>query len=347
MLFSIVWLLFTLALALLCVKKRTYSRYDVPISPCRSEESTVSKGLLWSARGFFFLFCALWAALFLETVFPSFQSPSWLLSSNEPQQEKQFPYAAALFIVDRSGSMQTPLFGSKSRLDFAKECVRDVVQTVDKERQGKDVFGLMECARLAPLLVPLTRNRDFFDHILNQITPEKEIKLNGTALGYALFKGSFLLMALEQYAKRNNIETLPRDAKSLVIITDGVEEIHPEDYGHPFRSLPFKEAMLQARSFNIRVWYILIASGDRPSLPSFAKEKLLRLTESTHGGFIELLPSHNKEAALEQVSQSLISSIQLPKGMKQKPQNLLELKLGIMILSLVCMRFSEFGRYRL
>jgi len=234
---------------------------------------------------------------------------------------------------------------SGSRLDFAKKCVRDVIQGVDNERKGKDVFGLMECARLSPLIVPLTRNRDFFYQELKKIMPESEPRLNGTALGYALFKGTFLLVALEQYAKKNNIETLPRDAKSIVFITDGMEEINPQDFRHPFRSLPFKEALQQARAFHIRVWYILIAPTSHTLFSSFAKERLLQLAESTHGGFIELLPNQNKEAALEQVAKSLIESAEIPKNMKQAPQNVLELKIGFMILCLVAMRFSEFGRY--
>lgn len=339
----LVWLSATLVLYASCTKKRKITQHEIPLYPLVGDVSLLTSLLSRSVRFFFFLFCCLWSSLFLESVF-SFHSPSWLFTPSPTATEKTVPYSATLFIVDRSGSMKTPMNGSGNHLSCAKECVHQLINQIDKQRRGIDVFGLMACSRLSPILVPMTRNRGFFDQELRKIAPEEDPNLNGTALGYALFKGAFLLVALEQYAKKNDIERLPRDAKSIVFITDGLEEIHPFDYRHPFRSLPFQEALRQARAFHIRIWYILLGPTPMNYFSSFAKERLLQLTESTNGGFIELLPGQNKEAALERVSQSLLSSAQMPKGMKESMAPRLELKLLLLILCLAGMRFSEFGR---
>ena len=339
----LVWLSATLVLYASCTKKRKITQHEIPLYPLVGDVSLLTSLLSRSVRFFFFLFCCLWSSLFLESVF-SFCSPSWLFTSSSPNTEKSAPYSATLFIIDRSGSMKTPADGTEIRLSFAKQCVQQLINQVDKQGERKDVVGLMACARLAPILVPMTRNRDFFLRELKKISPEEDPNLNGTALGYALFKGAFLLVALEKYAQKNELEILPRDAKSIVVITDGLEEIHPFDYSHPFRSLPFREALRQAKAFHIRVWYILIGPTPTNYFSSFAKERLLQLTESTSGGFIELVPGQNKEAALERVSKSFLSSAQEPKGMKNVFSPSLDLKLLFLLLCLSGMRFSELGR---
>lgn len=308
--------------------------------------SRLSRSIRILSMLFFLLFCTLWASTFLSLFFPKLTSSSWLLFFDRERLEPRFAYSATLFIVDRSSSMKTAFNQSTSRLDFAKANVHELVNDIDSQGKGKDAFGLMACARIAPILVPMTRNRSFFFNEVSRLIPEENQQLNGTALGYALFKGVYLLEALEQYAQENRLETLSTKARSIVIITDGLEEPSPYDKGNPYRSMHMREALQQARALGIRVWYLVVAPPSADLASTVERKTLFDLAASTGGGYVELLSAEDSQRELQKIASVILASQEsIQEGVDT--QLLLGLEFACLCACLACMRLSEYVGYRI
>jgi len=204
---------------------------------------------------------------------------------------------ALFFVIDRSGSMGEPSSGAAlSKMDMVK---RDVQKFLEAEA-GEDLFGLMSFARAAMVRVPLSRDRDFFAHSLENMVPETEDVRNGTALGYAIFKSSCLIEACREFAKTKKSDHFVGQA--IVVITDGLEEPHPADRAHPFRSMRYERSLQYAKERGIKVYYINIDKKSYERMPFIDRENIRALVEATGGIYGEVSPSYSLERFLSQVS---------------------------------------------
>ncbi len=118
-----------------------------------------------------------------------------------------------MVVLDVSSSMASQDFGGKSRLEMAKEVVREFIK-----KRTSDRIGLMAFAASPFLLSPLTVDRQFLEEALDQIRIG-DIE-DGTAIGLAL---------ADAVAR---LEKGPAASKLVVLLTDGMNnkgEITPLD----------------------------------------------------------------------------------------------------------------------
>ena len=333
---------FILGLGLFYVvnRKRAAPSREIPLSLFSPPSTRTIDCFRAASRLFSFLFCLFFVTTSLSLLFPAFASSSWLIPFYPDRFKPAFSYSATLFIVDHSSSMETPFQGTETRLEFAKESVSNLVDLLDRDKKGKDEFGLIQCARLAPIIVPMTRNRDFFLKKLNAMQPETKPLLNGSALGYALFKGLYLIEAMTQYAETNQLETLSKRARSIVILTDGFEEPNPLDKAHPFRFMHMKEALQLAQSLNIRVWYLVLAKPVQDLVSTSQQTILFRLASMTHGGYLELVSSADRDRAFQEIARSIQAYEESTKEGVDRPF-LFGIELILLILCFAIMRFFE------
>jgi Ca-activated chloride channel family protein len=242
--------------------------------------------------GSIFFIC--WAAIhwsvgsgFLERIFISEKSRVY----PSPTSSR-----ALFFVIDRSGSMNEPL-GNISKMDAVKEGVKGFLGG----ERGDDLFGLISFARAAMVQVPLSRDRAFFEHSLANISPETEDRYNGTALGYAIFKSVCLIEACRQFSKAEKEHHFIGQA--VIVITDGLEEPHPADRSHPFRSMPYERALQYARERNVRVHYLNIDKKSYEKMPFIDRDNLRRLVETTGGVYGEVSLTHSLEKLLSRVAE--------------------------------------------
>ncbi len=202
---------------------------------------------------------------------------------------------ALFFVIDRSGSMNEPL-GNVSKMDAVKEGVKGFLEG----ERGDDLFGLLSFARAAMVRVPLSRDRAFFKQSLAHISPETKDRYNGTALGYAIFKSVCLIEACRQFAKAEKESHFVGQA--VIVITDGLEEPHPADKSHPFRSMPYERALEYARQRGVRVHYLNIDKKSYEKMPFIDREDLRRLVQATGGVYGEVSLTHSLEQLLSRIS---------------------------------------------
>jgi len=206
---------------------------------------------------------------------------------------------ALFFVIDRSGSMAEPMPGSKQITKMDQ--IHHSVQTFVEKEVGDDLFGLVSFARAAMVRVPLSRDRSFFMQRLSTLYPETEEFRNGTALGYAIFKSVYLIEACRQFAQTQKETHFTGQA--LIVITDGLEEPHPADRNHPFRSMRYEQALRFAKEKGVRVYYLNIDKNSYERMSYSDRENLRKLVEATGGIYGEVPSSQKIEEVLGHIAQ--------------------------------------------
>lgn len=195
-------------------------------------------------------------------------------------------------------------------MELVKLDVRRHVLDLDRS-QMTNVLGLVAFARAARVLVPLSVDRQFFFSSLGSLTPETQIQLNGTAIGYAIFKTTELIVACRQFAQKSSLS--PNIiGQSIVVITDGIEEPNPADRAHPYRSMRISQAVRYATAQQVRVHCINVDKRGYQRLTLAERDTLRKLFEDTGGSYVEVTPTVTLGRALAQISQ------------EEKPRELLQ-----------------------
>ena len=165
---------------------------------------------------------------------------------------------ALYFLIDQSGSMAEKVVGAslqkQTKLTLAKDAVRGFLM-----QEGSDLVGLVAFARAAKTLSPLTLDRTQVSAELDALKPITEQRLNGTAIGYAIFKTVNTIVATKYFAERQKKAEKPVysiENQAIVVITDGLQAPHPDDRMHPFRYIPIQEALRYAEQNDIKVYFI-------------------------------------------------------------------------------------------
>jgi Ca-activated chloride channel homolog len=220
------------------------------------------------------------------------------------------PVKKIFFVVDRSGSMAEKLSDdtNQPKIDVVKESIASSVLQTQNPSAIHDLLGLAAFARTEQILVPLTNDREFFLEVLNSISPEIIEALNGTALGYALFKTSILIIACSEIAsKQTDLKGYTTFDSSIILITDGLEEPHPADFTDPYRSMQSLQALKICKDNHVQVHFINIDKTAFQRMSIDDRDALIEAVEATGGSYHEVLSKNQ----LQEVLNGLISQKEL------------------------------------
>ncbi len=237
--------------------------------------------------------------LVLALINPSL--PLTLLMFNQKQPLPRDGRVITL-IVDVSGSMVDP-FGTttESKISVAKKIATDLVQSLSAQSGNRqNIFGLSSLARTCFVDCPLTYDKKFLIEQIQKLQPITYDSMNGTALGYALFKTTEQILATQAYAKEIKAVSIPIDSEAVVIISDGINDPHPLDKQDPFRWMSVNDALGAAREAGIRVYFISVEpNGDAEYNQEL--NSMAALIENTKGRLFKAGPN----LSIEQVVQSI------------------------------------------
>jgi Ca-activated chloride channel homolog len=213
---------------------------------------------------------------------------------------------ALYLLADTSSSMLRPIFsnGSEvSKLDILKGAVTDVI----RNNNNKDFIGLIGFSRKAVILSPLTLDHEF---VLRKVKTLSQLEGHGTAIGYSLLKAShMMLQAVKSFPYKQQDSSY---IGSIVLFTDGSEEIHPQDINHPFRGMGVMEAAKELKEKKIKVHVVHIQFEEEEYLENFFFP-LRRLAEDTDGEFYI--------ASSEKNLHEVVKDISLSEGFWRLPEN--------------------------
>lgn len=176
-------------------------------------------------------------------------------------QEVEFSTeGVALYLVlDCSSSMQQPVSGIGSRIsrfEMLRALTRDFVN-----KRPRDMIGLIAFARTAQVLAPLTLDHQAILSQLMSLSPVSSPSEDGTAMGYALFKTVNLISAVKHYAQRvaaNRSASYDIQSVAVIVVTDGIPSVHPEDASHELRAMSMEQGAQSAAAAGIKTYIINI-----------------------------------------------------------------------------------------
>ncbi len=213
------------------------------------------------------------------------------------------------FVIDRSGSMAEPMPDSqqRSKMSVVKEGIEQCVTSIDDGGGQSDFMGLVTFARAARIDVPLSRDRSFLSDVIKKITPETVDRLNGTSIGYAIFKSVSLIIACRSFAgtEEERKEGSPLIGNTVILITDGLEEPNPADRSDPFRSMRTYQALDYARENKVRVNYVNVDKHSYQQLSQEERSRLVNAVEATGGRYFEVTIGQNLGQVMSQIAESV------------------------------------------
>lgn len=208
-------------------------------------------------------------------------------------------------VIDRSGSMSEPypMDRSLSKMKMVQQGVIQYIDSQDRSGGEFDFYGLVSFARAAQINVPLTRTHNAIVDEIRSLIPQTLDRLNGSAIGYAIYKTVYLLVACKQFAKEDlNDKDVNFRGQSMIVITDGIEEPNPADREDPFRSMRTVVALNIAKENGIRVHYINIDKNSYDRLSIEERDQLRAAVGATGGVYGEVSPAESFQSIMSQVA---------------------------------------------
>ena len=186
-----------------------------------------------------------------------------------------------MILVDLSGSMEEPDFGSKAkltRLDGAKQVLAKFVAQRSGDRLALTVF-----ADAAYLLMPFSQDQKLFLQLL------KETRLR--MAGAKTMLGDAIGFAYKHFVAepKNTLEKPQMQRRVLIVLTDG------NDSGS---LIPVREAAELAAEEDIRIYPILLGSHDAVGEQAIDEESLRDIATISGGVFYKA----GDERALKEIS---------------------------------------------
>lgn len=208
------------------------------------------------------------------------------------------------FVVDSSGSMAEPMPGdeSVSKMYVVQQSLFNCVKNLDSADGGTDLISLISFARAARIVVPFSRDRSFLRSAIQSLKPITVSELNGTAIGYAVFKSVSLISACKSFAKKDSSKN-PFIAESMIVITDGLEEPHPGDRNQPFRSMRLLPALENAREEGVCVYYVNVDKNSYKMMTLGERDKITRAVDATGGKYYEVTSGDSLDQILQEIVQ--------------------------------------------
>lgn len=251
-------------------------------------------------------------------------------------EEQQIPTEgiAIYLVLDNSRSMgeeieiSTPSGRRKilPKMEILKEVTQEFVQGDQKKGlkgRSSDLIGLVTFARSAKILSPLTLDHETILQELQTLNTVKEEKELGTAIGYSIFKTANLIEATKHFGQdlvKNGTPAYEIKNSIIVLVTDGLQETHPEDYDNPLRSIDLIDAGAAAKEMGITLYIINIDPKINSAKFSDYRKLYKLLTEMTGGKFYYVDSTRDLEEIYTEIDQ--IEKSLLPSHTKQDKEKL-------------------------
>jgi len=199
----------------------------------------------WHVAAFFFI------ALFFMLI--ALANPQWstqesaITKSDIPREGSAF-----FLLIDVSSSMEEKVSDVK-KIDLTKQAAQEFIEGSDHAR---DLIGLATFARACSVVSPLTLDHNALLQKLGGVTPVTSENVDGTSIGYALFKTINLFIATKYYAEKEQKSLFSIHNAAIIIFTDALQSPHPHDKDHPFRFIRTESALQYAKQNGLRVYVI-------------------------------------------------------------------------------------------
>lgn len=198
-----------------------------------------------------------------------------VVSKDEPRPpfaRKPTEGIAIYLLLDDSGSMNRDISvltpdgrrEKMAKMDMMKIVTQKFVMG-DKQLglpgRSNDLIGMITFARAAQVVSPLTLDHALIDKKLKAMKVNRDPTQYGTGIGYAIFKAVNLIAETRHFGQERLKEGKPAyDIKNaiIVLVTDGFQELNPEDSGNPLRSIAMDQAAKVAKQNNVKVYIINI-----------------------------------------------------------------------------------------
>jgi len=220
-----------------------------------------------------------------------------------PQEKKEAPIQqvnipsegiAIYLVLDQSGSMSGEVKVRRrtvTKMDLLKDVTKAFVQG-DKQQgfrgRPQDMMGLVTFARGAEVLAPLTLDHQSIVDHLNKLQYTKDIELDGTAIGYAIYKTANLIAATRHYAQELEGEGKPAytiKSSVMILVTDGLQAPNPLDKDKEFRNVELLDAAEYAKEQGVKVYVINVEPRIASKEFSAHRSLMKKITELTGGKF--------------------------------------------------------------
>jgi Ca-activated chloride channel family protein len=198
---------------------------------------------------------------------------------------------AIYLITDESGSMMAEVNAKMPDGRYAKMPKIDLLKKLTTPfilGRPSDLMGLIAFSRTADVRTPLTLDHKAVIEEIDLLHPSIEQEDAGTAMGYAVFKTVNLIIATKHFA--NDLIKKGKPAYEIknaiiVLVTDGVQNVNPEDASDAFRSMDISEAANYAKENNVRLYIINVDPTILTSKFKPERNLMNRVTDLTGGHF--------------------------------------------------------------
>lgn len=225
-------------------KKQSSALLYSNIEELKAFQPTFRRGFSWIAA---FLYSAGFFLLVLAFIDPHITLD--LKEKNPPPVEGR----ALFLLIDQSGSMGESIGVKETKEGLFKQSKLDRLKEITGPfilgRKG-DLLGLVSFARGANVLSPLSLSSNELLEKLKGIQVVTKEDENGTAIGYAIYKTAHLI---SEFAAASPYKI---HQPVMIVLTDGLQDPHPADFGNPYRTMGLEEAATFAKEKGIRLYIV-------------------------------------------------------------------------------------------
>lgn len=269
----------------------------------------------WLEKCLPYLFYGALASFLLAFVDPHFFLPK--KGAQENPNNNPTEGIAIYLALDQSGSMSEQVAFSRTK-QTKIDLVKQVTSQFVKDRPN-DLLGLIFFARTAQVVAPLTLDHAAILKDLKTFDNVKNEEQDGTAIGYAIYKGANLIAATRHYAESlNSKEQAAYTIKNaiLVVVTDGLQDPNKLDEGNRLRFMSLQEAAQFAKDQKVKVYIINVDPTFSTDQYEPHRRLMKRITELTGGNFYLVDNVNNLEAIFADINQ--LEKSKLPEGVLGK-----------------------------
>lgn len=255
----------------------------------------------------------------------AFIDPHYFTLKKENETDKPPQEGIAIYLIaDESGSMMEMInakladgrYENMSKIDFLKEVTIPFVN-----ERPNDLIGLIAFARGADVRTPLTLDHKSVTEEISSLNPSILAEDAGTAMGYAVFKTVNLILATKHFA--NDLIKTGKPAYEIknaiiVLITDGVQNVNPEDVNDPFLSMDIKEAADYAKKNGVRLYIINVDPSILTSKFTPERNLMTRVAKETGGYFYAVDSSNSLSDIYEAINEIEKNAIKEPPLSKEE-----------------------------
>lgn len=207
-------------------------------------------------------------------------SPHYFVEKSAGENSNTPTEGIAIYLVlDKSGSMAEE---SSSRTQTKLELMKQLTETFVQARPS-DLIGLVSFARQADVMVPLTLDHASVEQALQEMAQIDDRTMDGTAIGYAIYKTASLIDSAQTYNKEKGAYDIKNSI--IVLVTDGLQDPNPLDQGNRLRTIGLDEAAAYAKGKGVKLYIINVEPKLATERYAAQRRQLERITHETGGRF--------------------------------------------------------------